>query len=270
MTKYGVTWQKKCEIEAMTENTQIFLWRVLVAIGLLGSWEVSSGLLFDSFWLSQPSEIAVYLRDAALSGQLYSDLSTTFSATAYGYVLGAVFGLFFGLILSQSERIALILRPFIMAIYGIPRIALAPIFILWFGIAMTSKIMMAAMMTFMYVFFNTYEGIRASDLELKNVARVLGANRFQLFWYVTLPNASPWIIAGLRIAIPQSLVAAVVAEFIASTGGLGYRLMETTSSLDTPGTMAGIFILMVIVMGLNSGLDKGENYILKWRPKDEK
>jgi NitT/TauT family transport system permease protein len=128
----------------MTENTQIFLWRVLVAIGLLGSWEISSGLLFDSFWLSQPSEIAVYLRDAALSGQLYSDLSATFSATAYGYVLGTVFGLFFGLILSQSERIALILRPFIMAIYGIPRIALAPIFILWFGIAMTSKIMKAS------------------------------------------------------------------------------------------------------------------------------
>ncbi|MEL0215498.1 MAG: hypothetical protein VW948_06985, partial [Burkholderiaceae bacterium] len=111
----------------MTENTQIFLWGVLVVIGLLGSWEISSGLLFDSFWLSQPSEIAVYLREAALSGQLYSDLSATFSATAYGYVLGAVFGLFFGLLLSQSERIALILRPFIMAIYGIPRIALAPI-----------------------------------------------------------------------------------------------------------------------------------------------
>lgn len=249
-------------------NRSILFWRIVVAIVLLGSWELASGWLFDSFWLSQPSEIALYLWESLKSGQLLSDLSLTFQATAYGYVLGAAAGLFFGLLLAQSENIALILRPFIMAIYGIPRIALAPIFILWFGIAMTSKVMMAAMMTFMLVFFNTYEGVRAADVELKNVARVMGAGRWKLFFYVTLPDASPWIIAGLRIAIPQALVAAVVAEFIASIGGLGYRLMETTSSLDTPGTMAGIVVLMIIVMLLNSLLDRGENYLLRWRPKE--
>lgn len=176
--------------------------------------------------------------------------------------------MFFGLLLAQSETIALILRPFILAIYGIPRIALAPIFVLWFGIALTSKVMMAAMMTFLLVFFNTYEGVRAADLDLKNVARVLGTNRWQLFWHVTIPNASPWIIAGLRIAIPQALVAAVVAEFIASTRGLGYRIMETTNVLDTAGTMAGIFVLMVVVVALSSVLDRIEARILRWRPKE--
>jgi NitT/TauT family transport system permease protein len=139
---------------------------------------------------------------------------------------------------------------------------------LWFGIAMTSKVMMAAMMAFLLVFFNTYEGVRAANLDLKNVAKVLGCNRWQLFTKVTLPDASPWIIAGLRIAIPQALVAAVVAEFIASTRGLGYRLMETTNTLDTAGTMAGIFVLMVIVVALSSILDRIEDFILKWRPKE--
>jgi NitT/TauT family transport system permease protein len=229
---------------------------------------VLSGWAFDSFWLSQPSEIAAYLWGSILSGQLLSDMMLTFQATAYGYVLGALAGLFIGLLLAQSETVAMVLRPYIMAIYGIPRIALAPIFILWFGIALTSKVMMAAMMTFMLVFFNTYEGVRAADVDLKNVARVLGASRWKLFMHVTLPNASPWIIAGLRISIPQALVAAVVAEFIASIGGLGYRLMETTSSLNTPGTMAGILVLMVVVMVLNTILDRGESYLLRWRPKD--
>jgi NitT/TauT family transport system permease protein len=130
--------------------------------------------------------------------------------------------------------------------------------------------MMAAMMTFMLVFFNTYEGVRAADLELRNVARILGATRWKLFLHVTVPNASPWIIAGLRVSIPQALVAAVVAEFIASTGGLGYRIMETTSGLNTAGTMGGVVVLMAVVVVLNLALDRMEGRALKWRPTDAK
>lgn len=243
-------------------------WRIVVAFLILAAWEGISGPLIDPFWLSRPSEIAAYLWESILRGELPNDLYMTFRATAIGYVFGAAFGLVMGLVLAQSEAVALVLKPFILAIYGIPRIALAPIFILWFGIALTSKVMMAAMMTFMLVFFNTYEGVRAADLDLRNTARVLGASRWQLFWRVTLPNASPWITAGLRIAIPQALVAAVVAEFIASTAGLGYRIMETTNTLDTAGTMGGIVILMVIVVILNSVLDRAEDHILRWRPKE--
>jgi NitT/TauT family transport system permease protein len=171
-----------------------------------------------------------------------------------------------GLVLAQSETIAEVLRPFILAVYGIPRIALAPVFVLWFGIGMYSKVVMAGTMTLLLVFFSTFDGIRAADVELRNVARVLGANRWQLFRYVTLPNAMPWIISGLRISIPQALVAAVMAEFIASTAGIGYRIMSTTNTLDTAGTMAGIVILMVLVVGLNELLDKFESRVMRWRP----
>jgi ABC-type nitrate/sulfonate/bicarbonate transport system, permease component len=129
--------------------------------------------------------------------------------------------------------------------------------------------MMAAMVTLLLVFFNTYEGIRSSDLQLKSVALVLGASRWQLFRSVTLPNASPWILAGLRIAIPQALVGAVVAEFIASTGGLGYLIMDTTSTLDSAGTMAGILVLMLVVLLLGTILDRIEGRILRWRPQEK-
>lgn len=246
---------------------RLFLARALLALVLLGLWEGISGPVIDKFWLSRPSEIAVWLWTSTLSGQLPRDLELTFRETAIGYVYGVIAGLGLGLGLAQSEKVALVTKPFIMAVYGIPRIALAPVFILWFGIGLYSKVMMAAMATFLLVFFNTYEGILSADLELRNVARVLGASRWKLFWRVTLPNASPWIIAGLRIAIPQALVAATVAEFIASTGGLGFRIMDTTNTLDTPGTMGGIVVLMIVVIVLNNLLDRIENRVLRWRPK---
>ena len=246
---------------------RIALWRAVLALGLLALWQFGAGRLFDPFWFSQPSAIFAALWRSVQSGQLWDDLAATFRATAIGYVGGAALGLALGILLAQSETVASVLRPFMLALYGIPRIALAPIFVLWFGIALASKVMMAGMMTFLLVFFSTYDGVRASDLELRNVARVLGCNRWQLFRHVTIPNASPWIISGLRIAIPQALVAAVVAEFIASTEGLGYRIMEKTNVLDTAGTMAGVLVLMLIVVALSIGLDRLETRILRWRPK---
>ena len=247
---------------------KINLWRIAILLALLGAWQALSGPVFDKFWLSRPSDIALSFMTAAKKGTLLSDILVTFHSTALGFLYGLISGLVLGLVLAQSEAIALVLKPFILAIYGIPRIALAPVFILWFGIGLTSKVMMAALATFLLVFFNTYEGVRSADIELRNVARVLGASGWRLFWYVTLPNASPWIIAGIRIAIPQALVAATVAEFIASFAGLGYRIMETTNTLNTAGTMRGILVLMVVVMLLNFVLDALEAHILRWRPKE--
>lgn len=250
-------------------NARLILWRLVAVALILGIWQGLSGPVFDSFWVSRPSAIATWLWTSISSGSLGADLLITAKETVYGYLIGASAGLVLAFLLAQSELAALVLRPFVLAIYGIPRIALAPLFVLWFGIALGSKVMMAAMVTLLLVFFNTYEGIRSADLELKNVALVLGASRWQLFWNVTLPNASPWILAGLRISIPQALVGAVVAEFIASTGGLGYLIMDTTSTLDSAGTMAGILVLMLVVLALSTILDRIENRLLRWRPQEK-
>jgi NitT/TauT family transport system permease protein len=248
--------------------TAIVFWRIALVIFVICIWQGLSGPVFDSFWISRPSEIAVWLWNSIASGTLGGDFLLTAKETVYGYLIGAISGLVLAFSLAQSERLASVLRPFILAIYGIPRIALAPLFVLWFGIALASKVMMAAMVTLLLVFFNTYEGVTGAEPELRNVALVLGASRWQLFWYVTLPNASPWILAGLRISIPQALVAAVVAEFIASTGGLGFRIMDTTSTLDSAGTMGGIIVLMLVVLLLGMVLDRIESWFLRWRPLD--
>ncbi|HEU5017615.1 MAG TPA: ABC transporter permease [Pseudolabrys sp.] len=251
------------------KDIRLIIWRLVVVALILGAWQGLSGPVFDSFWVSRPSAIAAWLWKSIVTGSLGADLLITAKETVYGYLIGAVAGLALAFVLAQSERAAVVLRPFILAIYGIPRIALAPLFVLWFGIALASKIMMAAMVTLLLVFFNTYEGIRSADLQLKSVALVLGASRWQLFWNVTLPNASPWMLAGLRIAIPQALVGAVVAEFIASTGGLGYLIMDTTSTLDSAGTMAGIIVLMLVVLLLGTLLDRIEGWLLRWRPQEK-
>jgi len=248
----------------VNETSRIWIGRVAVAAGIILLWQF---LPIDSFWLSTPAKIAAYIGDELQHGKLLADLGLTARETATGYVGGAILGLLFGVAIAQSERAAMILRPFILAIDGVPRIALAPIFILWFGISFLSKVYLAGLMTFMLVFLNAYEGVRASDPDLRNVARVLGASRWQMFWQVTLPNASPWIISGLRIAIPQALAATVVAEFIASTGGMGYFIMQANSALNTTGTMAGIVILMIIVVVLNFILDAIERRVLRWRPR---
>lgn len=248
----------------MSESSKIWAGRAGVALFIIVAWQFAP---IDPFWFSTPSKIAAFTGNELQHGKLLADLGLTARETATGYVFGGIIGLLFGVVIAQSERAAMILRPFILAIDGVPRIALAPIFILWFGISFLSKVYLAGLMTFMLVFLNTYEGVRASDPELRNVARVLGASRWQLFWQVTLPNASPWIISGLRIAIPQALAATVVAEFIASTGGMGYFIMQTTSGLNTTGTMAGIVILMIIVVLLNFILDAIERQVLRWRPK---
>jgi NitT/TauT family transport system permease protein len=157
---------------------QLTGWRILVAVVLLAAWQLFGGDL-----LSNPSQIGLYLVDyLGPDGDFWIDIVSTFRATAIGYFFGALAGLSFGLLLAQSETAALIFKPYVLAVYGIPRIALAPVFIAWFGIALLSKVMMAGMVTFMLVFFNTYEGIRSADLDLRNTARVLGANRCSCFF----------------------------------------------------------------------------------------
>jgi NitT/TauT family transport system permease protein len=209
------------------------------------------------------------LWDSVLNGSLLRDITVTMRETAIGYAIGAPLAILSGFLLAQSPRTAAVLNPYILALYGIPRIALAPLFLIWFGIGENSKIFLALMMTFFLTFVNTFTGINSVEVGLKNIARVMGASRAAVFWKVVLPAASPWIIAGLRISIPQALVSAVVGEIVMSTAGLGYRIGLSTQTFSMTGAMAGVIVLMVIVVLLNLLLDKFEAHLLRWRPPSE-
>jgi NitT/TauT family transport system permease protein len=244
----------------------LWVWQVAFGVCVLAVWEMLADRVLDPFFFSSPTRVLGYLREYITEGEFLGDLRFSMRAAITGYLLGVSFGVLLGLVLAATRRVAEILNPYILAIYGIPRIALAPLFIVWFGIGIQSKIYMAALMALFLSFFNTFTGVRQVEPNYVDIARVAGASRFAINRKVVLPAASPWIIAGLRISIPYALVAALVAEFIASTEGLGFRIALSSQQFNTTGVMGGVIIIMLIVLVANLLLDRAENRILRWQP----
>lgn len=228
----------------------------------LGIWEFIAGRYVDPYVLSGPTEVVKRLWEWLQSGLLLHHLGYTLQEIAVGFLIGAVAGLLLGFLMGEYPALGQNLEPYVLAIYGIPRTALAPLFILWFGIGLVSKVAQAALMVFFMVFFNTYAGLRNVDTELLDVVRMMGATRRQLITKVKLPAALPFLMTGLKVSVPQAFIGAVVAEFISSNRGIGYLIVYTTAQFDTAGTFAGILVLMVVVYLLNSLLARVEQRVV--------
>ena len=234
-------------------------------------WEFSSGRLIDPFWVSSPSKVFGYIYEVFADGSIFAHLGITLYETFTGFFIGSIFGIGLGFC-SRPQRNpgADILDPYVVAFNGIPRIALAPLFIIWFGIGPTSKVILVISVVFFLTFFNTFAGVKGVDAELKNVLRIMGATERQILMKVTLPAIVPWITTGLKIALPYAIVAAVVGEFIAASKGLGYLINYNTSLFSTTGALGGIFILALVVVVCNEGITAPKSYLLRWRPREEK
>jgi len=241
--------------------------RLLFAAAFFAAWELSSGRIVDQFFVSKPSAIAASWWAMLTKESLLYHLQFTIVEALTGYLIGAVAGLIFGFALARSELVYRIVEPFVVGFYGIPRIALAPLFILWFGIGISSKIAVAAVMVFFIVFINTIAGIRAAPPQLLQVARVMGASEWDLVRKVIFPAATPFIIAALQITVPQAMIGAIVGEFISSNRGVGHLLSRAAGWLDTPGLFAGIFTLLVVVLLMNLGITSLGNHLMRWNPK---
>lgn len=243
------------------------LGRLALALGVLGGWEVASGRWLDQFFVSKPSLIAVALGEMVTRERLFYHLQFTVAEALLGFLVGAGGGLVVGFLLGRSDLVYRIVEPFVVAFYGIPRIALAPLFILWFGIGIESKIAIAAVMSFFIVFINTIAGIRSTPPQLVAVARVMGASSWDLTRKVVFPAATPFIVAGLQITVPQAMIGAIVGEFISSNRGVGHLINREAGLLDTAGLFAGIFALLVVVLLMNLGVTTLGNYLMRWNPR---
>ena len=243
------------------------LYRLALAAAMLGLWEYATDRWIDPFWFSSPLRIGHHLIEVVSGREIFRDLWVTMTETFLGYFAGAILGVIVGLVLSRLEILAKILDPFIVAINGIPRVALAPLFIIWFGIDIKSKIVLASTLVFFITFYNTFAGLRGVEQPLRNVARVMGASERQIFLKVMLPAASPWIITGLKMSLPFALIGAIIGEFMAASKGLGFRLQLYTGVFNTTGAIAVIFILMVMMIIFNAILNRIEEHLMRWRPK---
>ena len=254
----------------MISSGRLFLFRLIFALVLLSLWELSSGRWIDPFWISSPSQVFLYLYGVFADGSIYGHLAITLYETFAGFFIGSILGIGLGFALGQREVLAQILDPFVVAFNGIPRIALAPLFIIWFGIGPTSKVILVISVVFFLTFFNTFAGVKGVDNELKNILRIMGASERQILLKVTLPAIVPWITTGLKIGLPYAIVAAVVGEFIAASKGLGYLINYNTSLFSTTGALGGILILALVVVLCNEAITRVESYFLRWRPSEEK
>lgn len=243
------------------------LGRLALGLGVLGLWEAASGRWVDQFFVSKPSHILAALWAMIERERLFYHLQFTVAEALLGFLIGAGGGLVIGFLLARSDLVYRIVEPFVVAFYGIPRIALAPLFILWFGIDIQSKIAIAAVMSFFIVFINTIAGIRSAPPQLVSIARVMGASEWDLTRKVIFPAATPFIVAGLQITVPQAMIGAIVGEFISSNRGVGHLISRAAGLLDTPGLFAGIFALLLVVLCMNLGVTALGNYLMRWNPK---
>lgn len=249
------------------ERRNILFGRVAFGIGLLAVWEAASGRILDQFFVSKPTDIAAALWAMLMKEALLYHLRFTAIEALAGYAIGAGTGLVLGFALARLDLVYRIVEPFVIAAYGIPRIALAPLFILWFGIGISSKIAVAAILVFFIVFINTIAGIRSAPLQLLQVARVMGASEWDLVRKIVFPAATPFIIAALQITVPQAMIGAIVGEFISSNRGVGFLIDRAAGFLDTPGLFAGIFALLVVVLAMNQAVTSLGNHLMRWNPR---
>lgn len=248
------------------ENVVVAVARVAVAVLGLAAWELCSGRLISEFWISSPSAVASALGRFVTGGQLLPAVQATLLETAAGFAVGAVAGILVGLLFGVSPLVARVLDPYFVALNSVPRVALIPLFILWFGIGLETKVIFAATLVFFPVLMNTFAGARDVDRDLIDVIRVMGATRLDTVRRVYVPSALVWVFAGLRMSIPFALIGAVVAEMFTSNDGLGYLIAVTANQYDTAGSFAALLITTLLGLALTWAVSLLERRALRWRP----
>jgi len=243
----------------------ITLWRIAVGAGLLLFWQWASGTLIHENYLAKPTTIAVRLFQVFATGTIWIHIQVTLTEIIIGFLIGASLGMAMGFLLGNSEALSAVLEPYVMAFYGIPRIALAPIFIILLGIGIWSKIAVVIIQVFFMMFVNTYAGVKGINQEYVQLARVMGAKDDLIIRRVIVPSIMPFIMLGLRSAVPYAVIGAIVGEFIGASKGLGYYINYSMGTFDSAGGFAGIFILLAFILSANALMQRLEQATVRWR-----
>lgn len=251
--------------EARRRRRRIRLCQAVLVLLWLGSWEWASGRIIRPFFSSSPSAIGVRVYEWVVSGYIWVHLAATLQAMMVGLLIGASLGILLGFLLGRGEILSRIFEPFITAVYSLPKLALAPLFILWFGIGLLSKVVLVALIVFFLVFYNTYAGVRDVDRLHINALRIMGGSRRQVYTKVIMPSASVWVFTGLKLAVPYSLIGAIVGELISSNRGLGFTINNAAGFFDTTGVLAGLTFVAIISITINQSVASVGNRLMRWK-----
>lgn len=237
--------------------------------GFLLLWQIASGRWIEPFLISSPSRIFASMISGFQSGDLLQHTWVTFTEIAIGFPLGALTGIALGYWFGRSRVLAEVFEPIIIALNGIPRTALAPLFIVWLGIGIWSKVGVVFLLTFFLNFFNTYTGMRQMDQEYVDLARLMRVRGLKLTFRVILPAISPYVFTGIRTSIPFSVIGAIVGEFIAATEGVGFFIRLSAGIFRTADVFVGIIVLMCMVIIMDKIAGMVEKRVLRWQTQSE-
>ncbi|MBV9522772.1 MAG: ABC transporter permease [Alphaproteobacteria bacterium] len=242
--------------------------QIATFLALMALWQgLSAAAVLDPFFFSRPSDIVLRLGDWLVTGFIWEHLATTLTEALLAFAIGTVIGIAFGLAFARVALLAAVFDPYIRILNALPRVILAPIFLLWFGLGIASKVALGVTLVFFVVFFNTYQGVREVDLVILNNARMLQATDRQLLRHVYLPSAMAWIFSSLHTSIGFALVGAVVGEYLGSARGIGYVVAQAEGVFDTTGVFAGLILTSAVVLCIDLGIERLERYLLRWRPR---
>ena len=254
------------------------LWQVLIMLGLFAFWHVATHptllppIYFDNpnkaaFFFGQPLEVAGRVWTWFTTGSIYGHLWVTLVETVLAFVIGTVSGLAVGLWLALNPTAAALFDPYIKAVNSMPRVILAPIFGVWFGLGMASKVALGVTLVFFIVFFNVYQGVREVSHTVLANARMLGASDRQLMRHVYIPSAMSWVFASLHNSVGLAFVGAVVGEYLGSSEGVGYLILQAEGTFDINSVFAGILVLTAFALVLDWMVTLAERRLMVWQPR---
>jgi NitT/TauT family transport system permease protein len=251
---------------------RVYAARLATLVIIIGGWQLfTTWKIVDPFFFGQPTGIVSKLKDwvehGTAYGSLWMQIGITMEEALLGFVFGVAGGIVFGVLLGQVRFLSDVFSPYIKALNALPRIVLGTIFIVWLGLGISSKVLLASVLVFFVVFFNAYQGVREVDGNLVANVRILGASRFQVVRSVVLPSALTWIIASLHVAFGFAIIGAIVGEFLGAQHGLGLVIATAMNQFDPDGVYGAMLIIMVLALAAEWVFGLLERRLLSWRPQ---
>lgn len=250
-------------------------WSLLAAVFLFWWLMTKPGLVppffFENdsqaaFFFGEPDQIFLRIWEWFAGGEIYRHLFVTLYETLMAFAIGTASGLFVGLWLARAPTAAAVLDPFIKGLNSMPRVILAPIFAVWFGLGPASKIALGVTLVFFIVFFNVYQGVREVNPTVLASARMLGATNRQLMRTVYIPSAMSWVFSSLHTSVGMAFVAAVIGEYLGSAEGVGYLILQAETTFDMNTVMAGILVLTAFALVIDRAVSGLERRFMRWQP----
>jgi NitT/TauT family transport system permease protein len=247
-------------------KTQVTIDRLVILVLCIAAWQFCS-MQWGLHWFSSPLKTTNRFIEVVGNGDLFYHMAYTVEAAVYGFLIGGVSGTLLPFALRRTPILNAVLDPYFAAGYGVPKLALAPLFVLWFGIDLEPKVALVASIVSFLMFFSTMAGVQAVNAQYVNMARVSGATERDIARHIVWPGAIPYAFAGFRIAAPYSIGAAVVGELISSNRGLGYMIQAGATDFDTTTVFVSLATLTLIVVIINWLVAHLERWLLRWRPR---